>query len=34
MIAIIAAFAWLASARLVRGEALCLRSREYVQPSR
>jgi peptide/nickel transport system permease protein len=31
MIAIIALFAWLAPARLVRGEVLSLRSREYVQ---
>jgi peptide/nickel transport system permease protein len=31
MIAIIALFAWLVPARLVRGEVLSLRSREYVQ---
>ncbi|MBV9013706.1 MAG: ABC transporter permease [Pseudonocardiales bacterium] len=34
MIAIIALFAWLIPARLVRGEVLSLRSREYVQAVR
>jgi peptide/nickel transport system permease protein len=34
MIAIIALFAWLVPARLVRGEVLSLRSREYVQAVR
>jgi len=34
LIVIIGAFAWLGPARLVRGEALTLRSREYVQAMR
>jgi peptide/nickel transport system permease protein len=34
LIVIIGAFAWLGPARLVRGEALSLRSREYVQAMR
>jgi peptide/nickel transport system permease protein len=34
LIFIIGAFAWLGPARLVRGEALSLRSREYVQAMR
>ena len=31
LIVIIGAFAWLGPARLVRGEALSLRTREYIQ---
>jgi peptide/nickel transport system permease protein len=34
MIVIVAAISWLATARLVRGEALSLRSREYVEAAR
>lgn len=34
MVVLIAAFTWLGAARLIRGEALSLRSREYVQAVR